>query len=112
MWLVGVVVRRYIDILIIIITFPYSTYIIIGASLSEPNIYRTAGKILLIYTYRLSGVQFGSTKGPANMQHADVGPASKGSKVNNIALETTALVLRFSLKIGPCNGAAGLAMSN
>ena len=26
-WLVGVVVRRYIDILIIIITFPYSTCI-------------------------------------------------------------------------------------
>ena len=26
-WLVGVVVRRYIDILIIIINFPYSTYI-------------------------------------------------------------------------------------
>ena len=27
MWLVGVVVRRYIDILIIIINFPYSTCI-------------------------------------------------------------------------------------
>ena len=27
MWLVGVVVRRYIDFLIIIITFPYSTCI-------------------------------------------------------------------------------------
>ena len=26
-WLVGVVVRRYIDVLIIIITFPYSTRI-------------------------------------------------------------------------------------
>ena len=27
MWLVGVVIRRYIDILIIIINFPYSTCI-------------------------------------------------------------------------------------
>ena len=27
MWLVGVVVRKYIDILIVIITFPYSTCI-------------------------------------------------------------------------------------
>ena len=27
MWIVGVVVKRYIDILIIIITFPYSTCI-------------------------------------------------------------------------------------
>ena len=27
MWLVGVVIRRYIDILIIIINFPYSTFL-------------------------------------------------------------------------------------
>ena len=30
MWLVGVVIRRYIDILIIIINFPYSTGIRCG----------------------------------------------------------------------------------
>ena len=38
MWLVGVVVRRYIDILIIIITFPYSTCIssFFGNSIPTP----------------------------------------------------------------------------
>ena len=38
MWLVGVVVRRYIDILIIIITFPYSTCIILGLFLAAASL--------------------------------------------------------------------------
>ena len=60
----------------------------------------TAGKILFIYTCRLaaavhlSGVPFGPAKGP--FKRANVGPASKDSTVNNIALKTATLVLHFS----------------
>ena len=79
--------------------------IIIGASLSEPHTYRTAVQnppYIYIYIYirtirpsvRSSGIQFGPAKGPINAQRANVGPASKGSKVNNIALKTATLVLR------------------
>ena len=34
-------------------------------------------------------------KGPLNAQRANVGPTSKGSKVNNITLKTATVVLRF-----------------
>ena len=35
-------------------------------------------------------------RAPLNAQRANVGPASNDSKVNNIALKTATLVLRFS----------------
>ena len=44
-WLVGVVVRRYIDILIIIITFPYSTCIIEDLEIFVVKIFSKATKI-------------------------------------------------------------------
>ena len=53
-WLVGVAIRRYIDILIIIITFPYSTCIssfLAAASLllcSFLNVFRSYSKELCI----------------------------------------------------------------
>ena len=37
-------------------------------------------------------------RAPLNAQRANVGPASNDSKVNNIALKTVTLVLRFSLR--------------
>ena len=49
-----------------------------------------------IYACRSTVVQFGPAKGPLNAQRANVGPASNDSKVNNIALKTATLVLRFS----------------
>ena len=73
---------------------------VIGASLSEPHTYRTAEQILLIYIYiyicavRPSVWKFGPAKGP--FKRANVELASKGSKVNNIALKMATLVLRFS----------------
>ena len=47
-------------------------------------------------------------KGPINAHCANVGPASKDSKVNNIALKMAALGLRFSLEIGSTYRAAHL----
>ena len=79
----------------------------IGASLSEPHTYRTAVQnppyiyiyiytciyiYIYIYTCCLYDIQFGPTKGPVNVQRANVGPPSKGSKVNNIALKMATLV--------------------
>ena len=54
MWLVGVVIRRYIDILIIIINFPYSTCIrsFFGSSiLTSLFILKMFFRSLHIYTY-------------------------------------------------------------
>ena len=80
MWLGRVVVRRYIDILII------------GASLSELHTYRTAVKNLLYkdvpYVRPASDLAPQRTRKRATR---NVEPASTGSKVNNIDL-----VLRFS----------------
>ena len=81
---------------IIICAFNY----LIGAILSEPHTYCTAVQNLpYIYIYvsfiRLYDNLF-PRRAPLNAQHANVGPASKGSKVNKIALKTATLVLRFS----------------
>ena len=83
-----VVVRRYIDILII------------GASLSEPHTYRTAVQdppYIHVYTCiyiravrpSVSMVIWSPRRTPLNAQRANVGPASKGSKVDNIALKNS-----------------------
>ena len=56
MWLVGVVIRRYIDILIIIINFPYSTCIrsFFGSSiLTSLFIFKMFFRSLYIYTRTL-----------------------------------------------------------
>ena len=71
---------------------------IIGASLSEPHTYRTVVQNpLYIYVPFDRGLIW-SREGPLliNAQRANVGPASNDSKVNNIALKTATLVLRFS----------------
>ena len=46
MWLVGVVIRRYIDILIIIINFPYSTCIrsFFGSSKNVFSVFKNKNK--------------------------------------------------------------------
>ena len=52
MWLVGVVIRRYIDILIIIINFPYSTCIrpFLGSSiLTSLFIFKCFFGLVIIY---------------------------------------------------------------
>ena len=75
---------------------------LIGANLSEPHTYRTAvqnSPYIYIYTCHPSVRLYGNLvprRAPLNVQHANVGPASKGSKVNNIALKTATLVLHFS----------------
>ena len=62
---------------------------IIGASLSAPHIYRTAVQNVYVPSVCPSGIQFGPAKGPVKhvMRVLNVRPASKGSKVNNIALK-------------------------
>ena len=142
------VVRRYIDILTIIINFPYSTCIssflaaaslllcsflkcffvlayvifaqyitnvtqrtfeivqknrdhaniIIGVSLSEPHTYRTAvqNPPFIYVPFLRPASNLVLRRAPLNAQRANVGPASNNSKVNNIALKTATLVLRFS----------------
>ena len=78
----------------------FNTHIsVIGESLREPHTYRTAVQnppYIYVPFCRSPVVQFGPTKGLLNVQRANVGPASNDSKVNNIALKTATLVLRFS----------------
>ena len=63
---------------------------IIGTSLSEPHTYHTAVQNPpYIYVPFVCSID----RGP---QRANVCPASNDSKVNNIALKTATLVLRFS----------------
>ena len=93
----GVVVRRYIDILTIIIDFPYSTCISSFFGSSIP----TSLFIFKIYkrALRPSGRPASNLvpqRVPLNAQCANVGPASNDSKVNNIALKTATLFSRFS----------------
>ena len=59
MWLVGVVIRRYIDILIIIINFPYSTCIrsFFGSSiLTSMFIIYISGRVYNIINYIWQGI--------------------------------------------------------
>ena len=85
-------------IIIIIIIIIKLIIIIIGASLSEPHTYRTAVQNLpYIYTHVLPGRHpIWPHEGPLKRQRANVGPTSQSLKVNNIALKTATLVLRFS----------------
>ena len=72
---------------------------IIGASLST---YRSAVQnppyiyILAVRPSLRPASNLVPRRGPLNAQRANVGPASNDSKVNNIALKTATLVLRFS----------------
>ena len=50
---------------------------------------------IYIYIY-MSVTLLVPRRAPLNAQRANVGPASNDSKVNNIALKTATLVLRFS----------------
>ena len=58
--------------------------------------YCCAKSSLYIRAVRLSAVQFGLAKGRFKRATRKVGPASKGSKVNNIALKMATFVLRFN----------------
>ena len=73
-------------------------YMMIGASLSEPHTYHTAVQnapyIYVPFVRPASNLV--PRRPPLNAQRANVGPASNDSKVNNIALKTATLVLRFS----------------
>ena len=76
--------------------------LIIGASLSEPHTYRTTVQnppYIYIRAVRPSlrpASNLVPRRAPLNAQRANVGSASNDSKVNNIALKTATLVLRFS----------------
>ena len=76
---------------------PIDVNFIIGAS---PTLIVLLCKILLIYMYIRMLVCPASNlvpqSAPLNAQRANVGPASNGSKVDNIALKTATLVSRFS----------------
>ena len=72
-------------------------------SLSDPHTYRTSVQnpldvyiYIYVCTVRLSVHRpIWPHKGPLNAQRTNVGPTSKGSKVNNITLKTATVVLRF-----------------
>ena len=85
-WLVGVVISRYIDILIIIAS---------EASLCMSWLAQFSGIYIYIYIYIFvsMGRPFGPAWAPRNAQRANVGPAGLGSMVNVIALKTATLVL-------------------
>ena len=78
MWLVGVVIRRYIDILIIIINFAYSTCIrsfLAAASLllcSFLNVFSVFIYYIIIFIYIFQAVRHARA---VNALRANVGPA-------------------------------------
>ena len=76
---------------------PIDVNFIIGASLSEPHTYRTAvqNPPYIRMLVRLAA-NLVPRWAPLNAKRVDVGLASNDSKVNNIALKTATLVLRFS----------------
>ena len=80
MWLVGVVVRRYIDILIIIINFPYSTCIrsFIGSSIL------TSLFIFKMFFFGLVSVIF--LQYIANVTHIEHSRSFKKSRSANIKM--------------------------
>ena len=122
----GVVVRRYIDILTIILNFPYILllydvlfwqqhpyffvhFLNVFANLrflvERSELYvRIGWRISLVYIYIYiyiyifvsMGRPFGPAWAPRNAQRANVGPAGLGSMVNVIALKTATLVLAQS----------------